>query len=151
MVVSYLLILGSEQLDKRVIKEAGCNAMNKSNFGTFLNIINTVSPAPQSVVDASGKVGLSPELGVANILSQSGDHASLVEILRYVNEHGGIVSTADLLSAMNMPIVTFAISLEKLRESQLVELEAAPSNSVSLTKAGELIAQLPADALSGSI
>lgn len=86
------------------------------SFGTFLGTVNNLPSSPAIGAPMS------------------------MDILKFVKEHGGSVSTLDLLKGVHMPITAIASTLESLKNTNLVEVHSGGEfESVSLTDVGSMV------------
>lgn len=92
------------------------------SFGTFLETVNNPTTTPAI-----------------------GSPFSL-DILHFVQQHGGEASTLDILQGVKMPLASIASSLESLKDTHLIEVRTGgPTESVSLTDMGNVVANLSLD------
>lgn len=86
------------------------------SFGTFLGTVNS-SPSTTAI----------------------GAPMSM-DILRFVQDHGGSASTLDILKGVQMPITAIASTLESLKDTNLIQVHSGGSfENVSLTDVGSMV------------
>ena len=94
------------------------------SFGTFLEMVNTVNARP-----------------TGNLATTSSPIS--IDVLKFVKDHGGTVSTVEILQNVKMPILNIASTLESLKNSNLIEVHVdGADENISLTSMGEKVADL---------